>query len=746
MHFHEKKISFYQIFAVDMSCLQSASMNTFKVRARPLTSKKTYGRIEATLGVSRVFIQGVWPCDPRLLYCDMELSGKLELMRYKKDKKQVYRLLSEVQAENREWIVTMSLLSVVADGGILRKFVQRHESNAASVLEEAYVQVANKGAIEDSSRAKDEDFHSLREIVQIDEDIDALLEFTSAYENVRNKVNIMMKYPKIPASACINIPFNSLAAFEEDPYMLCRMNSQKREDMLVVSDSIAQELKFSADDKNRTQAYLVSAYRKCQQRQGHIWFRSEYMFQQLISDMKASEWGLPVRVEDMREIVKELHVTSPDGLSSALKSDADMETRIATALKEMKENMKPMHRELCEIDEKFNVLQREAVEMVRNNRVSILTGKAGTGKTTVLRAIVDMCVSDGCSVLCAAPTGKAAARMSECTGQVAHTMHHLLTSPTTSGFSGVFILDEASMASIWVIDKLLTMLGQSVFRVVFVGDSNQLPSVDAGAFFRDVIESKKLAHVQLETILRQGTGSTIVKKADSVLRGTAASIVDDEHFSDWNISFTTNPTARAIDEVRQLHEKGLESQLLLQTNKHRAYANKQIQSFVNTNPVLLEKMNILWKLGDKVVNTENKYEMVRGVRKLVLTNGDMGFVVDVDADNDTIRVQFPSHGTEHTFDVPTSKIEHAYAVTVHKYQGCEHANVVFVLDLYSAFQSKQSVYTGITRASETCSVYCSKKDWVAACCQNVERRMTRLAEEIVRMMNKRDSQQAMLLS
>jgi len=389
--------------------------------------------------------------------------------------------------------------------------------------------------------------------------------------------------------------------------------------------------------------------------------------------------------------------------------------------------------------------QAEAVKLALTEKIVVLTGGPGVGKTTVTRAIVDLFESSGCTVLLASPTGRASKRLSEVTGRDAKTIHRLLEiDPVAWEFRrneerplecDVVIVDEASMLDIELMWALVRAVPDSG-RLILVGDVDQLPSVGPGLVLRDLIASKGVPMARLTEIFRQDRESQIVMNAYRVNEGKAP------HF---------NTPARAGDDCTLVSEADQERivertvQLVGQDLPREGFQpqdiqvltpmNKRALGTVRLNAVLQEALNPARpgrpevtrgektiREGDRIVQTVNNYA------KNVF-NGDVGTVVSVDPAASTVTVQFYDEAAWYEYD-ELDELELAYALTVHKAQGSEYPAVVLVnhTSQYIMLQ-RNLLYTGLTRAKKKCVVVGNRQAvWTAVRNNRPARRYTRLRE------------------
>jgi exodeoxyribonuclease V alpha subunit len=361
--------------------------------------------------------------------------------------------------------------------------------------------------------------------------------------------------------------------------------------------------------------------------------------------------------------------------------------------------------------------QRHAVRAAAEHKVVIVTGGPGVGKTTIVRAILRVLDRSKLSTRLAAPTGRAAKRLSESTRREASTIHRLLeVDPRTMRFSrdarrpldaGAVILDEASMVDAQLMASLLSALPDKA-RLVLVGDADQLPSVGPGAVLRDLIDSKVVPTVRLTEIFRQADASGIVKNAHRILRGELPRSADPEDpRADFFVISRSDPeqTAELVSElvVQRIPRRfGLDPRRDVQvlTPMHRGPVgttalNARLQSALNPSGPALESRGQTLRTTDKVMQKRNDYE--RDV-----FNGDIGAVAAVDTVGRELMVRFDQRDV-HYEDADLDALTLAYATSIHKSQGSEYPAVVIpLLTSHFVMLSRNLLYTAVTRAKKLC--------------------------------------------
>ena len=391
--------------------------------------------------------------------------------------------------------------------------------------------------------------------------------------------------------------------------------------------------------------------------------------------------------------------------------------------------------------------QRQAVYSSLEHGVFVLTGGPGTGKTTVVKGILNVLEKAGCRILLAAPTGRAARRLADSAGHPAQTVHRLLEyQPTGDGFNfgkndedpldaEAIIIDEASMLDINLTYHLLKAV-QGGCRLIFVGDVDQLPSVGAGSVLKDMIRSGKMPVVRLENVFRQADVSPIVSNAHKINHGQMPVFIDEinsefglREFVDENEAaefvartyahLTRNGDWRSVQVLSPMHKSPCGVQNL----------NKILQQYINPHSVAKAELSIpgnVLRVGDKVMQIRNNYEKD-------VFNGDIGRVYKIEGK--TVTVLYPERPEGDFVSYSQSECEDlqlAYAMSVHKSQGSEYPCVILLMvPSHYVMLQRNLLYTAVTRAKQRVLIVGSKRAVLTAVENDrTRRRYSLLAERL----------------
>lgn len=400
------------------------------------------------------------------------------------------------------------------------------------------------------------------------------------------------------------------------------------------------------------------------------------------------------------------------------------------------------------IDIKLSEKQKEAIESINENNVCIITGGPGTGKTTIIKAIIELYKKHGMKPVLCAPTGRAAKRMTETTGEEAKTLHRLLEiagmSDDTDNFNtnllvtpidgDIIIVDEASMLDMFLMNYLVKAIYKGT-KLVLVGDIDQLPSVGPGSVLKDLIDSEQVHTIRLNQIFRQAAKSKIIVNAHRVNEGKnfIEGKIKNTKLDEENIELLDD--FFYINEVNQ--EKIQQTVLSLCKGRLKTYgdydflSNIQIITPTKKGKLGTKELNILvqkelnpleeeknekefgdikFREQDRVMQTKNNYNILwekeydKEFKKELgngIFNGELGIIENINKENKTIKVKFDD-GKIATYDnADLEQLEHAYAITVHKSQGSEFDVVILVVSQSAPMLlTRNLIYTAMTRAKK----------------------------------------------
>ncbi|AOG60560.1 exodeoxyribonuclease V alpha subunit [Spiroplasma helicoides] len=400
----------------------------------------------------------------------------------------------------------------------------------------------------------------------------------------------------------------------------------------------------------------------------------------------------------------------------------------------------------------YNIEQRLALKNFYENNVSIITGGPGTGKTTLIMGIIKFyeIIYNDSNYAIVAPTGRAASRIRDQSGYHSSTIHRLLKYIGNNNFEynserqlnkTLLIVDESSMIDSKLFSSLLDGVS-GIEKFVLVGDVQQLPSVDYGNVFEDLIESCKFSITNLSVNNRQITNS----EKNSIV--DIATAIKNKKIQEFDFDDTNNVETFFIDDTNQALKKIIEiytinrpSNLDEEINKIQIIApmykedlgisilNNKIQNIINTNKVEYKRGNTIFRIKDKIMFTENDPIMM-------LSNGDVGYISDILFDNKKFK-KVITNFNDQVKEIATnqiSKIELNYACSIHKTQGSEYDLVILVLDssnkMSNIFLNNKMLYTAVTRAKKKLFIVSSKTTFIKACLNDPIKRFTTLQERI----------------
>ncbi|MFO0611114.1 MAG: ATP-dependent RecD-like DNA helicase [Polyangiaceae bacterium] len=486
------------------------------------------------------------------------------------------------------------------------------------------------------------------------------------------------------------------------------------------ADRIAESLGIARDAPERAQAGVLHVAIE-RAGQGHVYTEREQLAAHSASMLEVSEEAALGAID---VLVREGRVKADaveEGIAVYTPELFDAEVRLAQSLAGLALRpaaskpllpLVPSALEAFERDAKVSLApaQRRAIELAAAQKVVVLTGGPGVGKTTIVRALVTLFDRAGIKTLLAAPTGRAAKRVSEATGRAAITLHRLLEfDPKLRSFrrdkdnpipAGAIVVDETSMVDLLLMDALADAISPEC-RLVLVGDVDQLPSVGAGAVLRDVIQSGVIPTAALTTIFRQAAGSRIIENAHRINRGEMPE-GEQVQSGEFYVVERNNDEAAAATMLEMITERIPKrfkldpiKDVQVLTPMHKGASgtiamNEALQGLLNPTGPTVKIGARVFRLGDKVMQLKNDYERE-------VYNGDIGWIASLDAENRTMSVRFDDRLVAYQ-EGDLDDLVLAYATSIHKSQGSEYPAVVIpMLMNHFVMLSRNLLYTAVTR-------------------------------------------------
>lgn len=536
----------------------------------------------------------------------------------------------------------------------------------------------------------------------------------------------------------------SIAKVKENPYQLA-------DDIWGIgfktADSIASKMGYEKNDPRRCRSGILYALNELAE-EGHVYAEPEQLVEAATKLLEAEE--TPVRqalasMMEAKDVIADNDVVylppfyhAENGSAKRLQSllaDTSLSNSDIAAEPEAEYGVKSG-------GIVYDEVQQAAIQQALDSKVMVLTGGPGTGKTTTTQGIIAAFKARQMSILLAAPTGRAAKRMTEATGMEAKTIHRLLEYNPMDGYKrndenplegDALIVDECSMIDILLFYNLMKAIPSNM-RLIFVGDIDQLPSVGAGNVLRDIIDSQQIPVVRLTRIFRQAQSSRIVMNAHAINAGQFPNIKNglDTDFFFINQEDADEMVKLIIGLVRDRLPKKYgyppkEIQVLTPMQRGTVGAgnlNIELQNALNPTGPSLARGGYTFRQGDKVMQIRNNYD------KNVF-NGDIGYITAVDTNERTLTVTYDSRLVEYDI-TELDEIVLAYAVTIHKSQGSEFPVVVMPVTMkHFVMLQRNLIYTGITRAKKICVLVGTTKALAYAIKQNtVSKRNTKLKERL----------------
>ncbi len=517
------------------------------------------------------------------------------------------------------------------------------------------------------------------------------------------------------------------------------------------ADVIAEKLGFQREAFVRLRSGLMYTLSNLAD-EGHVYARKGQLIQAAVKLLEAEEACIVMTLDQMikdRDLIRQkLEGEGPEAAEASVEDAIYLppfyyaETGVANKLRRLAETAAGdrLWKSLMEARKKtgnfelsidvthierqvhmeYDEVQAEAIRRAAVSKVLVLTGGPGTGKTTTTQGIIAAYRAFGLRILLAAPTGRAAKRLTEATGLEAKTIHRLLECKPPEGYQkneehplegDVLIVDECSMIDVVLMNALLRAVPVGM-RLILVGDIDQLPSVGAGNVLRDIIDSGQFPVIRLTRIFRQAQTSRIIMNAHKINEGKMPDISNGKH-TDFFFLSKEDPEEAAAEIVNLVQNKlsryyrTPSSQIQVLTPMQRGVVgatnlNMILQEALNPQGEGLRRSGFVYRPQDKVMQIRNNYDKE-------VFNGDIGIIDSVDLQDRTLTVNFDNRMI--TYDVTElDELVHAYATTIHKAQGSEYPIVVMpVLMNHFVMLQRNLIYTGITRARKILVMVGTKK-------------------------------------
>lgn len=527
---------------------------------------------------------------------------------------------------------------------------------------------------------------------------------------------------------------SAIDVIKDNPYALCE---KIRGISFETADRIAADLNTAKDSSERLRAGVVYFLTHSASGDGHTFLPADKLLPAAAQLLDADEEKIATAVNALVADGRLASVRFSGREVLYLKEFFEAERYIAAKLDQLDRlceriSLADADRFVdqleVELDITYASLQRKAILDAMNSGVMILTGGPGTGKTTVIRAVITLFERMGMRIALAAPTGRAAKRMSEATSREAKTIHRLLEMDFADENEPKFrrcehdqldeeviIIDEMSMVDTLLFASLLKAIKPGA-RLLLIGDADQLPSVGAGYVLSDLLAAEAFPAVKLTEIFRQAESSLIVRNAHAVNRGE----YPDLSVKNGDFFFLKRDTGRAIAETvadllvnrlpKRYGEEILRSlQIITPSHKGPAgtdHLNHLLQASLNPPAPHKRERKLrerAFRVGDKVMQIKNNYDILwekNGTEGVGIFNGDIGVIEEIDLADEAITINFDERIAVYDFG-QLDELEHAYAITIHKSQGSEYGTVVLPLsDASPRLLTRNLLYTAITRAKD----------------------------------------------
>ena len=484
------------------------------------------------------------------------------------------------------------------------------------------------------------------------------------------------------------------------------------------ADGIAEKLGYEKNDLKRCRSGILYTLSKLSE-DGHVYSEREQLIKSAKELLQADEEHIVQAIDQMIEAEDLILDDEAIFLPPFYYAEVGVANKIKRLLEDSSSTLFDGTLNIEEIVKQTSIqyddIQIAAIGQAVKSKFMVLTGGPGTGKTTTTLGIIAALESLGQSILLAAPTGRAAKRMSEATGKEAKTIHRLLEYNPAEGYGrndenplqgGVLIVDESSMIDVILMNSLLKAV-PSQMKVILVGDIDQLPSVGAGNVLRDIIDSDVVPVVRLTRIFRQAQSSRIITNAHKINQGVFPDISNGKD-ADFFFIKQEDPEL-AAKEIVNIVKNRIPKAYHYSTNDIQVLAPMQrsVVGATNLNIILQEAINpegdslsrggFKYRKGDRIMQIRNNYDKE-------VFNGDIGYVKEVNLEERTLTAIYEGRSVEYE-DSELDELTLAYATTIHKSQGSEYPVVVIpLLMTHFVMLQRNLIYTGITRAKKICII------------------------------------------
>ena len=482
------------------------------------------------------------------------------------------------------------------------------------------------------------------------------------------------------------------------------------------ADGIASKMGYEKNDLRRCKSGLTYTLSQLSD-DGHVYAEQEQLLKSAMELLEADQDSIVMAMKEMVESEQLIMDGDVIYLPPFYYAEIGAANKLKNLMGTMATKSVPIQPNIEAITLmtgiEYDEVQVDAIRQAVNSKVMVLTGGPGTGKTTTTQGIIAALKEMGLRILLAAPTGRAAKRMSEATGMEAKTIHRLLEYNPADGYKrndenpiegDVLIVDECSMIDILLMNNLVKALSENM-RLILVGDIDQLPSVGAGNVLRDIIDSECVPVVRLTRIFRQAQSSRIVMSAHAINEGKFPDISNGMNTDFFFIrnEDADNVATAIVNLVKNRLPKSYHlplSNIQVLTPMQRgvvgsANLNLILQEALNPTKEGLSRGGYNFRKGDRVMQIHNNYDKE-------VFNGDLGYIESVNTEDRTLVVNFEDRMVEYEVS-ELDELSLAYATTIHKAQGSEYPIVVMpVLMKHYVMLQRNLIYTGITRAKKIC--------------------------------------------